>query len=65
MFFAAREAARREAREKRYRKSFAIGLEEGRREGRREERARIIKVLADNGVSVPLDIAYMLAGDKE
>ena len=53
MFFAVREAARRESREK------------GRREGRREERARIIKVLADNGVSVPLDIAYMLAGDKE
>ena len=50
MFFAAREAVRRESREK------------GRQEGIEEERARIIKVLAEHGITPPPEVADILNG---
>ena len=49
VFFAAREAVRRESREK----------------GRQEERARIIKVLSEHGVTLPPEVANIVARDDE
>ena len=57
VFFAAREAVRRESREK--------GRQEGIDEGREKERARIIKVLAEHGVTLPPEVANIVARDDE
>ena len=57
VFFAAREAVRRESREK--------GRQEGIDEGRQEERARIIKVLSEHGVTLPPEVANIVARDDE
>ena len=53
MFFADREAAKRWAR-RRYREEME--------RGRREERARIAKLAADTGVTLPPELAQYLAG---
>lgn len=52
MFFAAKEAVEKRATER--------GRRVGRREGRREERERIVKALADHGVTLPPEVAKML-----
>lgn len=60
MFFAAREAVRRRARQR-----DREEMERARREierGRREERARVTKLLAEHGVTLPPELARYLAG---
>ena len=60
MFFAAKEAAERKARARALR-----DRERGLQEGRREERERIRKALEQKGLSMPPELAKILADDPK
>ena len=60
MFFAAREAVEKKARVRGRRE----GIEEGICTGRRAERERITRMLEENGVVLPPELARILAGDE-
>ena len=64
MFFAAKETVERWAANKDA-KAEARGRKKGRQEGRQTERERIVKLLEQNGVLLPPEVADSLNADSE
>ena len=62
MFFAAKEAVERRAFQRGQRAGIDLGIDQGISRGRRQERARIAKLLAEHGVTLPPELARYLAG---